>query len=137
MAGGPEAKPLDVVCLSSVWWSRTILDGSVLRHRLHRRSACVSAPSGTGAEARSLHQNRACEGRSIPSCDFRLARRHEVPVLREAVLAGGRRSGQSIPSGSRPLVRRATRRTDAGAYRLIPVDYSTVERLTLTMARDR
>ena len=30
------------VCLSSVAWSRTILDGSVLRHRLHRRSACVS-----------------------------------------------------------------------------------------------
>ena len=43
----------------------------------------------------------------------------------------------SSPSGSRPLVRRATRRTDAGAYRLIPFDYSTVERLTLTMARDR
>jgi hypothetical protein len=51
----PEAKPLDVVCLSSVAWSRTILDGSVLRHRLHRQSACLSGPSGTGAEAHSLH----------------------------------------------------------------------------------
>jgi Protein of unknown function (DUF1810) len=86
----------------------------------------------------SLSAPESClRAKSIPSCDFRLARRHEVPVLRDAVLADGRRSGQSIPSGSRPLVRRATRRTDAGAYRLIPFDYSTVERLTLTMARDR
>jgi hypothetical protein len=32
----PEADPLDVVRLSSADWSRSILDGSVLRHQLHK-----------------------------------------------------------------------------------------------------
>ena len=36
IASGPEADPLDVVRLSSAERSRTILDGPVLRHRLHR-----------------------------------------------------------------------------------------------------
>ena len=46
---------------------------------------------------------------SITSCDFRLARRSQVPVMHDPVLAGGGRAGQPVPPGSRSLVQRATR----------------------------
>ena len=66
--------------------SRTILDGPVLWHQLHRGSACVSGPLPAGAKTPSLHRDRAYEREFIPSCDFRLARRYEVPVMHDAVL---------------------------------------------------
>jgi Uncharacterized conserved protein len=52
-----------------------------------------------------------------PSCDFRLARRHEIPVMHDAVLPSDRRPGKSVSACSQSLVRRAARRANAGAYR--------------------
>jgi Protein of unknown function (DUF1810) len=52
-----------------------------------------------GPRARSLHQDRACERGSLPSCDFRLARRFEVPLIHDAVLSGGRPE-KPVPPGS-------------------------------------
>jgi uncharacterized protein (DUF1810 family) len=49
-----------------------------------------------GAKTRSLRQDRACERESIPSCDFRLARRHEIPVMHDAVLPSDRRPGNAF-----------------------------------------
>ena len=97
--------------------SRTILDGPVLWHQLHRGSACVSGPLPAGAETPSLHRDRAYEREFIPSCDFRLARRYEVPVMHDAVLARYGRPGQSVSPCARSLVRRPARRTNPGADR--------------------
>ena len=77
----------------------------------------VSGPPRAGAKTRSLHEDRACEREFIPSCDVRLARRYEVPVMHDAVLARDGRPGQSVSPCSRSLVRRPVRRTNAGVHR--------------------
>jgi uncharacterized protein (DUF1810 family) len=48
---------------------------------------------------------------------FGFARRREVPLMHDAVLAREGRCGQSVSPCSRPLVRRSPRRTNSGAYR--------------------
>ncbi len=70
-----------------------------------------------GPRTRSLHRDRDCEQEFIPSCDFRLARRYEVPIMHDAILARSGQSGQSVSPCSRSLVRRSARRTNAGACR--------------------
>jgi hypothetical protein len=72
-----------------------------LRHRAQPCSGCA------GFRSRRLIPDRAVSALDRP----RRAPRSEGQTC-------GRGPGQSVPTGSRPLVRRAARRTNAGAYRL-------------------
>jgi hypothetical protein len=76
-------------------------------------------PTRCWGQTRSLHRDRACEREPIPSCDFRLARRYEVPVMCDAVLARHGGPGRCVSSSSRSLVPRAARRINAGAQSML------------------
>ena len=112
-----------MVCFSSVAWSRTFLDGSVLRHQLDRGSESISGSSAPRSETGSLHQDRGHEREFIPPSNFRLARRYEVPVMRDVILAGNGQLGQSIPPRSPSMVRGAARQANTGASRRRPAKF--------------
>jgi uncharacterized protein (DUF1810 family) len=61
----------------------------------------------------------------------------QIPGLHDAILAGGGRPGQSVPPGSRSLVRRPAGRANTGACRLNRSISAVVDRPTLTMAGHR
>ena len=64
----------------------------------------------------NLHQRGLRDRGADAARDFRLARRHEVPFLDDAVRSGCRRDGELVPQGSRSLV---TGRADTATLRLL------------------
>ena len=110
-----QADALDVVYLSAAARARPFADSDLLRYSLARRSARLSRASAAGAEARPLHERGSRGGGTNAARDFRLARRHEVSLVDDAVRRCRGRPGEPVQRCSRSLVAGGRRPADAAA----------------------
>jgi hypothetical protein len=83
------------------------------RSRLASIEPCNHSAPGVSS---SSSASSSCRPSRVPWC-FSLARRYEVPIMHDAILARSGQSGQSVSPCSRSLVRRSARGTNAGACR--------------------
>src|SRR5260221_1531717 len=113
-ARGQQAQPLDVVHLPADRRARPQRDGTLFRDRLVRRGGGVSrAPDPRPPATRVLPSGDADRG-ALGARDLRHARRHEIPLVADAVRR--RRGGQrGLCDGAAEVFRRRTRWLDPGA----------------------